>query len=256
MCTTVLLRRPDHDWPIVVAALRDEMMDRPWLPPRRHWPDRGEVTAGLDKLAGGSWMGLNDSGVMACILNRTGHLGPAAGKRSRGELVLDALDFADAVDGATALSQLDPDSYRPFNMIVADNRDAYWLRHAGPEGPGGIEIVEIPEGVSMITAMELNDQRAPRIATYQPRFSAATPPAPGAGRGVHDWEEWVALISETNDIDDPEHNRAMTVVSNHGYGTVSASLVALPAPDKGKPSWLFAPGRPGETPFDPVPGIG
>lgn len=252
MCTTVLLRRPDHDWPIVLGALRDEMIDRDWLPPRRHWPDRGEVTAGLDILAGGSWMGLNDSGVVACILNRTGHLGPAAGKRSRGELVLEALDHAEAVDAATALSALDPNSYRPFNMILADNRHAYWLRHAGPEGPGGVEVIEIPSGISMLTAMELNDQHVPRIATYGPRFTAAQAPDPEAG----DWEAWIALMAERNDINDPEHNRAMTVVSSHGYGTVSASLLALPAPDVGKPVWLFAPGRPGETPFDPVPGIG
>jgi hypothetical protein len=252
MCTTVLLRRPDHDWPIVLGALRDEMIDRDWLPPRRHWPDRAEVTAGLDILAGGSWMGLNDSGVTACILNRTGHLGPAAGKRSRGELVLEALDHADAVDAATALSALEADSYRPFNMIVADNRDAYWLRHAGPEGPGGVEVIEIPSGISMLTAMELNDQRAPRIATYGPRFTNATPPDPESG----DWAAWISLMAERNEINDPEHNRAMTVVSGHGYGTVSASLLALPAPDISKPVWLFAPGRPGETPFDPVPGIG
>ncbi|MDG2285296.1 MAG: NRDE family protein [Alphaproteobacteria bacterium] len=251
MCTNVILRRPDHDWPIIMAALRDEMIDRPWLPPRRHWPDREEVTAGLDELAGGSWMGLNDFGVVACILNRTGHLGPATGKRSRGELVLEALDHADAVDSATALAQLDPDAYRPFNMIVADNRDAYWLRHSGTEAVGRVEIIEIPEGISMLTAMELNDQRAPRIATYGPRFTNAAPPAPESG----DWDAWIALLAERTEPDDLEPNRAMTVVTGHGYGTVSASLLALPAPDVGKPVWLFAPGCPGETPFDPVPGI-
>jgi hypothetical protein len=197
-------------------------------------------------------MGLNDSGVVACVLNRHGSLGPAEDARSRGELVLEALDHADAVDAATALSALEADSYRPFNMIVADNRDAYWLRHAGPEGPGGVEVIEIPSGISMLTAMELNDQRAPRIATYGPRFTAATPPDPESG----DWAAWISLMAERNEINDPEHNRAMTVVSGHGYGTVSASLLALPAPDIGKPVWLFAPGRPGETPFDPVPGIG
>ena len=251
MCTTVLLRRPDHKWPIIMAALRDEMVDRPWLPPRRHWPDGEEVTAGLDELAGGSWMGMNDSGVVACILNRTGHLGPAAGKRSRGELVLEALDHADAIDAGVALAELEPGAYRPFNMIIADNRDAYWLRHAGPDGPGRVEIIEVPEGISMITAMELNDQRAPRIASYGPRFTEAPVPKPENG----DWDAWIVLMTEQIDVHDLEHNRAMTVVSNHGYGTVSASLLALPAPDVGKPVWRFAPGRPGDTPFDPVPGI-
>jgi len=48
MCTLVILRRPEHDWPVVIGANRDEMTDRPALPPGRHWPDRAEVVAGLD----------------------------------------------------------------------------------------------------------------------------------------------------------------------------------------------------------------
>jgi uncharacterized protein with NRDE domain len=53
LCSIVILRRPGHDWPVVVGANRDEMADRPWLAPGRHWPDRPNVVAGLDKLAGG-----------------------------------------------------------------------------------------------------------------------------------------------------------------------------------------------------------
>ena len=49
MCTVVILRRPGHPWPIVFAANRDEMLDRPWQAPGRHWPDRPEVVAGLDR---------------------------------------------------------------------------------------------------------------------------------------------------------------------------------------------------------------
>src|ERR1700686_4028446 len=54
MCTLVILRRPEHRWPVVIGANRDEMIDRPWEPPGRHWPDRPEVVAGLDRLAGGA----------------------------------------------------------------------------------------------------------------------------------------------------------------------------------------------------------
>ena len=120
MCTLAILRRPDHPWPVIIGANRDEMIDRPSLPPARHWPDRAEVVAGRDLLAGGSWLGINDWGVAAAVLNRHGSLGPAAGQRSRGELVLEALDHADAVAAAAALSDLDPHSYRTFNLIVAD----------------------------------------------------------------------------------------------------------------------------------------
>jgi hypothetical protein len=121
MCTLVILRRPEHRWPVVIGANRDEMIDRPWQPPGRHWPDRPEVVAGLDTLAGGSWLGINDWGVAAAVLNRHGSLGPAPDRRSRGELVLEALDHADAVAAAEALSHLDPGAYRTFNLIVADD---------------------------------------------------------------------------------------------------------------------------------------
>src|SRR5215469_12226964 len=108
MCTLVILRRPEHAWPVLIAANRDEMINRPARPPGRHWPDRAEVVAGLDLLAGGSWLGLNDWGVAAAVLNRTGSLGPARGMRSRGELVLEALDHASAVEAANALAYLEP----------------------------------------------------------------------------------------------------------------------------------------------------
>ena len=55
MCTVVILRRPGHDWPILLAANRDEMVDRPWQPPARHWPDRKNIRAGIDELAGGTF---------------------------------------------------------------------------------------------------------------------------------------------------------------------------------------------------------
>src|SRR5437868_7328049 len=173
MCTLVILRRPDDRWPLLIGANRDEMIDRPWQPPGRHWPDRPEVVAGLDQLAGGSWLGLNDWGVAAAVLNRQGSLGPAAGRRSRGELVLEALDHADAVDAAAALSHLDPAAYRSFNLIVADNRDAFWLKHGGDRH---VEVHPIAEGLSLIAAGDLNELTTPRLALAQPRFRAA--PAP------------------------------------------------------------------------------
>ena len=105
MCTLVVLRRPGDDWPLILGANRDEMIARPWRPPGRHWPDRPEVVAGLDELAQGSWLGINDHGVVAGILNRFGTLGPAPGQRSRGELVLEALDHAVA-RGASPIGEI------------------------------------------------------------------------------------------------------------------------------------------------------
>ena len=167
MCTLVILRRPGHRWPVLIADKHDEMIDRPSKPPGRHWPDRPELTAGLDILAGGSWLGINDWGVAAAVLNRHGSLGPAPNRRSRGELVLEALDHADAAAAAEALLHLDPKAYRTFNLIVADESGGFWLRHAG--GPR-IELRPLKDGLSMIEAGDVDDLATRRLELALPAF--------------------------------------------------------------------------------------
>src|SRR5258708_39745139 len=55
MCTLVILRRPEHPWPVVIAANRDEMIDREWRAPPPPLPDRagGGGAAGRPSAAGG-----------------------------------------------------------------------------------------------------------------------------------------------------------------------------------------------------------
>lgn len=246
MCSIVIHRDPDSAWPVIFAGNRDEMKDRPWKAPARHWEDRPEVVAGLDVLAGGSWLGVNDHGVLACILNRYGSLGPAADKRSRGELVLEALDHADAVEAASALSALETAAYRSFNLVVADSRDAFWLKNSGdPEAK--IETTAIPEGLSMLTAHDLDDSASPRIARYLPRFREAALPDPEGG----DWMAWQELLS-SREADKGEPGSSMTVAYDSGFETICSSLIALPAPapEPRDPVWLFAPGRPDRTAYE------
>ncbi|TAL04802.1 MAG: hypothetical protein EPO08_00350 [Rhodospirillaceae bacterium] len=255
MCTVVILRRPNTPWPILLGANRDEMLARPWHPPARHWPDRPDVVAGLDDLAGGSWMGINDDGVVACILNRHGTLGPTPDKRSRGELVLEALDHADAREAAQALARIDPNAYRPFNLVIADNRDAWWLALTaiGQETGAGVRVEPIPEGLSMFTAGDRNDPHEPRIAAHLPRFMAAPAPAPETGS----WEGWQTLLGAGTPVNaDPV--AAMSFRTETGYGTSSSSLVALPSvaashgQNRKRPIWLFAAGQPESAPFLPI----
>ncbi|GHD61469.1 hypothetical protein GCM10017083_48830 [Thalassobaculum fulvum] len=252
MCTVVILRRPGAPWPLIMAANRDELAGRPWRAPDRHWPDRPEIVAGLDVLAGGSWLGINDHGVVACILNRHGTLGPAPGKRSRGELVLEALDHADAADAAHALGALEPDSYRPFNMLLADSRDAFWLAHRGDGGGidgGGVDVSPVPAGVSMLTAHDLNDRAgSPRTARYLDRFRAAPAPDPAAD----DWAVWEMLMGATDHAAEAGPGGAMTISGPGEFGTSSAAMIALPAPGGGKPVFRFAPGRPDRTGFERI----
>ena len=251
MCTLIVLYRPDHAWPMLIAGNRDEMLDRPWRPPGRHWPDRPHVVAGLDEVGGGSWFGLNDDGVAAFIMNRAGTLGPAAGKRSRGELVLEALDHAEAASAAAALAHLDPAAYRAFNLVIADGREVYWLRHTEAAEPGRIEVMRLSPGVSMLTAHDCNDMTSARIRRYLPRAREA--PAPDPERG--DWTAWERLLASRESGEQPGREGAMNVVTDVGFGTVSSFLLALPGRERfdAKPRLRFAPGRPDVVPFGDVP---
>lgn len=246
MCTLVILRRPGHEWPVLIAANRDEMAGRPWKPPARHWPERDDVVGGIDLESGGSWLARNDHGVVAAILNRVGSLGPAPGKRTRGELVLDALDHADAGAAAVALADLDPGAWRPFNLVLADNASAWWL--ASREHARSIVVERIPDGLSILTAHDLNDPDSSRIARYLPLFRDAAEPDPEAG----DWSEWMALLASRETDDD--YYGAMNIVTGSGFGTLSSSLIALPSAQAGDPrgKWLFAASRPGEAAYEAV----
>jgi len=250
MCTLVLLRRPGHEWPVVLAANRDEMIDRPAQPPARHWPDRPEVVAGRDELAGGSWLGLNDHGVVAGILNRIGTLGPAPGRRSRGELVLEALDHADARAAAQALGDLDPRAYRSFNLIIADNRDAFWLRHADSGGRLPVEVRPIAAGLAMIAAGDLDETETPRLVRYRPRFAAAATPDPGSA----DWAAWEALLADDRPTSPDAPMSALRFVTERGFATVSSALIALPAAGRGDvpPVFRYRAWQPAPSPWRDV----
>ena len=237
MCTVVLLIRPGHACPVIMAANRDERIDRAWDLPDTHWPEYPGVIGGRDRTAGGTWMGLNRHGVTAAVLNRPGSLGPAAGKRSRGELPLMALAQSTAAAAADAIAAENAGDWRGFNLAIADRTGAVFLRGSGRGHPS---VHPLPPGVSMITAHDPNDPESPRVARHLARFRDAAAPDP-----VH-WEEWRAILADRSGPEGAQIN----VVPRGGFGTVCSSMLGIPA--VGDPVWLFAAGAPHEVPFEPI----
>ena len=237
----ITLQRPGHSWPLLLAANRDERLDRAWDPPAAYWSERPSVIAGRDRTAGGTWMGVNRHGLVAAVLNRTGSLGPASGKRSRGTLPLIALDHGLAADAARAIGTLDGTEYRSFNLVLADRDGVWFVRN---DDSGTITALVLPPGLHMVTARDPDDATSARVARHLPRFRAASAPEPP------DWGDWPHLLAD----DEGPRDAALNVPPQAGFGTVCASLLALPA--KGAATWLFAAGRPGEAPFQPAGGEG
>lgn len=226
-----------------MAANRDERLDRAWDPPGAWWPDRPGIVGGRDRAAGGTWMALGGSGVVAAALNRPGSLGPAEGKRSRGELPLLAAAQGSAAEAADRIAALPAGEWRPFNLVVADSDRAFFLRGLGS---GRADILELPEGVCMITAHDPNDLSSPRIRRHLPRFRVASAPDPDRD----EWSAWAALLADDGQDADAGIASALNVPPVGGFGTVSSSLLAL-SPN-GTRIWRFCAGRPGSAPFRPV----
>ena len=238
MCTVVVLIRPGHAWPLVLAANRDERLDRAWDLPATYWPDRPGVVAGRDRTAGGTWMGINRHGVVAAVLNRQGSLGPAPGKRSRGELPLIALAETTAAAAVRAVAALDAGRWRSFNLVLADATGAVSVRGLGHGRP---QAQTLAPGLHMVTAHDPDDLDSPRVARHLPRFAAAPPPDP-----VRGWQAWRDLLADQTG----EAADQLNVVPRGGFGTVCASLLALPAREP--PVWLFSAGPPHAARFVPV----
>jgi hypothetical protein len=228
VCTLVVSVRPDR---VLLAANRDERLDRPWAPPAEYWPG---IVGGRDRTAGGTWMAVNRHGVVAAVLNRVGTLGPAADKRSRGELPLIALAQPTAVLAADAIIGLDAGAWRGFNMVVADNSGAWFVRGVGQGRP---VAQALPDGVSMVTAYDPNDPASARTARHLPGLRAAEP------AGLADWGGWRAILADRSGAAAEQIN----VRPSGGFGTVCSSVMALAG--RGAPVWLFAAGPPDAASF-------
>ena len=123
MCTLIAAFRVFPRWPLVIAANRDEHLDRASSPPRI-WPGNRRFIAPRDDVAGGTWLGLNELGLFVGVTNRFGV--PRDERReSRGKLVLEALAAPSAHRLHERLAALSPNRFNAFHLFYADRFGAY-----------------------------------------------------------------------------------------------------------------------------------
>lgn len=89
MCLIAFAWQCHPDYPLLVAANRDEFYKRP-AAPARFWAGAPAVLAGRDLVAGGTWMGVTRSGRFAALTNYRDPRAPK-GELSRGLLVSEYL---------------------------------------------------------------------------------------------------------------------------------------------------------------------
>ncbi|MFT5680618.1 MAG: hypothetical protein ACI8RZ_001524 [Myxococcota bacterium] len=120
MCTVGLILQQHPTYPLIVAANRDESADRPATHPLRWSNAPIPFVGGRDEVAGGTWMGFSDAGVMVALTNLW--VGDFRKKRplSRGAVVSDLLASTDLDDAASCLAAINTTDRGPFNLICAD----------------------------------------------------------------------------------------------------------------------------------------
>jgi uncharacterized protein with NRDE domain len=213
MCTLVALHRCTPDASLWVAANRDEYLARPSDGPALRDGRAGSIVAPLDRRAGGTWWGLNAHGVFAAITNRPTSE-PDPSRRSRGQLVIDALCAVSARSAGDALAALGRDLYNPFNLFVADARDAFAIVY-----DGGPQLLALGPGAHVIGNADPDARDVPKVRAALERAEAiaAGPPDEIA--------DGLAALCRTHDANgDP---RSSTCVHLDAYGTRSSTLLRL-----------------------------
>src|SRR5262249_15865631 len=125
MCTLAIFFKAFADYPVIVAANRDEYLARPALPPTT-LTETPHILGGKDLRASGTWLGMTQHGLVGGLLNRrngTQDNNPAL--RSRGLLCLDALRFATAAEAARSVAGQSGRDYNPFNLLIASRAEAF-----------------------------------------------------------------------------------------------------------------------------------
>lgn len=135
MCTVFLANQIHPVYRLIVAANRDEFLDRP-TQSAHFWPDHPGVLAGRDLRFGGTWLGVSKSGRLAVLTNYREINGPNAGAPTRGRLPLDFLISSINPDDYLTRLKNSGIEYPGFNLIVGNWGDLwYWSNRSNPAEP-------------------------------------------------------------------------------------------------------------------------
>lgn len=240
MCTLIVLHRCVPARPLVVAANRDEYLDRPAEGPALRPGVRGPFLAPLDRKAGGTWWGLNHHGVFAGLTNRRG-APPDPGRRSRGLLVLDVLEARSASEAAARLEAIPARGHNPFNLLVADDEAAFLAT-----GWDQVKVRVLEPGVHVVGNGDPEDRAEPKVARQR---LAAGRAAAGSPERVLDALAEVCRGHLEAGVDRAGAGPlADTCIHAGGYGTRSSTLLVLGEGDLA--ALRYADGPPCRVPYE------
>jgi uncharacterized protein with NRDE domain len=229
MCLIAFAWKAHADYRLIVAANRDEWLDRP-AAPAGWWDDCPGMLAGRDLRAGGTWLGITRGGRFAALTNHRDPSDRKADAPSRGHLVSGFLaseasprDYLDELRGRAS-------GYLGFNLLLGD-RNSLWC-FSSRSGETSI----VSPGVHALSNHQL-DEPWPKVVKARHALAAALRGTPGAseiGAAVFD------LLSDADPAPDdslpdtgvgPEWERILSpaLIKADGYGTRCSTAIVLAA---------------------------
>ncbi|MBI5517212.1 MAG: NRDE family protein [Deltaproteobacteria bacterium] len=256
MCTITILRGVHPRHPLLVAANRDEYRSRAWDPPALLHPSP-RAWGGRDRAKGGTWLGVTERGFFVGLTNQRTYRPADPSRRSRGEVVTEALRLNETARVEALLGALDPRDYNPFNLVFGD-LSALRVAYVRPEG---LQVHPLGDGVHVLANDRLRAPTMPKTLRAE-ALARALPEGPweavqhrlGALLGDHHTPEDGLLPEPPAGALMPRMLlKALQALCVHAgvYGTVSSTVLSLGRERVER--YLFAPGPPCRTAFTEVP---
>jgi uncharacterized protein with NRDE domain len=248
MCTLAIYFKAFADYPVIVAANRDEYLARPALPPTT-LTDTPHIVGGKDLRASGTWLAINEHGMVAGLLNRrNGTVENDATLRSRGLLCLDALRCRNVAEAAQFVAGQSGCDYNPFNLLIASRDEAFVAYNRW----GQIEVVRLTPGIHLLTNLDVDDFECPRISRSRKHFEGLGLRPDFARDPVARREELHRLLADHSTQLDPRSGRPNSLCLHLGdYGTRSSSMIFM-ARQLEEVKHFFAAGPPCTSSYEPA----
>lgn len=223
MCLIIAAWHAHPDYPLVVAANRDEHFNRPTAA-AHWWEDEPIILAGRDLSAMGTWLGIARDGRFAALTNYRDPTLKRTHAPSRGLLVRDALVSIAPTRKVLEHVASVASHYADFNLLVSDSR------LLGIHESAASRTRVLGAGVHALSN-HLLDTPWPKVEVARERFTAALE------GGMAD-DDFLALLRD--DAPAPDHKLPATGISLEwermlspvfvrapGYGTRSSTLLMV-----------------------------
>jgi len=131
------------EWPLFIAANRDEFHNRP-SKIAAPWPNNQNIIAGIDLVAGGTWLGITRQGRFALLTNFRDPVNNIKNAPTRGALVSDFLKNSISPEKYMDYLQPQMQNYNGFNLIVGEafSQKCRTLYISNKQDPSGAQTLE------------------------------------------------------------------------------------------------------------------